>query len=461
MTLRAAPATRIALAVTVAVGSACVALAPAVRAQSAAADVPCAMRAYETIPTLTPPYAIGNLPTAEPTPAVQGTGAERTLSVPGFGSTAHAPDTVYVDVRLTTSGPDAIGASCANERGYDALRRALGAVSVTGLSNAFAFRPQTTSVVRAATPPPGASPQPAAAPVWYVHRLLRVRTTPARWRDVVTAVQSAHGTVTSVQFALNDAGALHELSVADALRDAVARAPEIARSQHAVLGPMLRIETSTANRAATSASSSLESVLETLVATPQPVSVRSIVTATFALGAPPSAAKGAAALIIVHPLAIASRPPELASIVVTFTDSDNDRAALLYRHESAYDALWAKLTALGVTAAQVPQTSPRVVANRPAPTTAPASPRPSSPPSFAFSLSRDVTVNAIPVAQLQQVVAAFAAAGGKSIDVTFQVRDRPSLVAASTAEVRRNGLAQARAIASAAGLRLVPDPYSS
>jgi uncharacterized protein YggE len=432
----------------------CVVLIPTVRVQSGAADAACSVRAYvmNPAPISVPPYSIPFPATAAPTPVVRGTGTERTLTVTGRADVAHAPDTAYVDVRLTTSGPDAQSASCANERAYDALRARLGPMPVVGISTYPSMQAPTTYLAHATPPPAGTSPQPASSPGWFSHRYLRLQTTPARWRDAVAAVEAVHGTVTTVQFALNDLVAVHELAAGPAMRDALATAGEAARSEHAALGPLLRVEAAEVLRNATSTPMPVGTAIASGGNAPEPVRVRASVTATFALGTAARADRPVAALIVVHPLGFASGPLAFANLAASFSDQGNDRAALLYRHESAYDALWAKLRALGITAAQVPNSSPGVAENRPAPSASPG-------PTFAYRLYREVHVNGVPIATLQQVVGAFTGTGATTADVTFVVSDRTPIVVAASADVRRNGSAEARAIASAAGFRLADEPY--
>ncbi len=353
-------------------------------------------------------------------------------------------------MRLTTSGPDTTSASCANERAYEALQARLGATHAVGISTFPSLQTRTTYLARVTPPPAGASPQPGLAPGWYSHRYLRLQTTPARWRDAVAAIEAVHGTASTVQFALNDLAALHELAAGAAMREAAASARGVAGAEHVQLGPLLRVEAAAVERSAIAAPTAVGTALANAASEREPVNVRTSLTATYAIA---PADRPAAALIVVHPLGFASGAPTFANLSVTFTDGDNDRAALLYRHESAYDALWAKLRAAGIATAQVPNSAPGVTENRPVPSASPG-------PSFAYRLYREVHVNAVPLPTLQQVVAAFTAAGATTADVTFAVGDGRQIAAAALADVRRNASAEARAIASAAGLRIVDEPYS-
>lgn len=438
-----------------------VALVPVVRAESVAADAPCSVPAYVTRLTSVPRPAFPT-PTPAPAPSVQGTGSERTLIVTGAGSAKRAADTAYLEVRIAASAADAASAACANERTYTALRTNLGPLRLDDIAT---FPGATTSVSRG-TPPPGGAAQPSG---WVSSRALRIVATPGtQLRDAVAAVGAVHGTATSVQFGLTERAATYELALASAMRDAAAQASAAARSANVRLGPLVRVDIAPIEPYSTAAPFPLTAAFATGVPSPDPVEVRASVTATFAVASAANAARPVAALLVVHPYGLASRQPELANLSIDFSDRDNDRTAMLYRHETAYDALWAKLRALGLDPSQVPNSVPQAIPNRtPAPLppgASPAYPQPPLPsaaptPFYAYILYRQVRVNALPIAKVQAVVGAFAEAGAKTAEVTFSVGDRTSMVAAANADMRRNGVAQAKAVASAAGLRLVEPPY--
>jgi uncharacterized protein YggE len=455
------PSRQTAALIAVGTVAAIVALLPTVRAESAAADAPCSVGAYVFRPTTGPETAYS---TVAPTPSIQGAGAERTLTVTGAGYVERAPDTAYLDVRISASGADAVSASCANERAYTALRTKLAPRRV---DDVVSFPGQSTYLGRVTPAPAGASLPPGLAPGWVASRFLRIVTTPgAPLRDAVAAVEAVHGTATTVQYALTDRGAAYELALASAMRDAASQASAAAHSGQLRLGPLVRVEVAGTESSSTAPPAPLAAALATT--TVSPVLVRASLTATFALAAAANASQPAAALVVVHPYGMASRPPEYANLSVDFSDRDNDRTALLYRHETAYDALWTKLRALGIDPSQVPNSVPQAIPNRTPVALPPAAvpgfqqpPLPSTSPMpfYAYALFRQVRVNAVPIAKVSAVIGAFAAGGANVAEVTFSVGDRTAMVAEANADVRRNGAAQAKAVASAAGLRLVEPPY--
>ena len=439
------------------------AVVPLARAERALADAPClpAARPWR-LNTLQPPaYA-----TALPTPSFQGAGLQRTLTVTGRGTAERAPDTAYLDVQLVAKAPDAATAACQNERAYVALRAKVGAAAVQDGSTTF---PGGGPYVSRAAPQAGASRPPAAR--WVATRIVRIVAAPPKLADALAAVEAVHGTTVDVQYGLVDREAAYEAALATAMRDAAEQAAQVAASEHVQVGRVARVDVTGIE--ASSAGPAVPYAAGTARASPQPVAVRATATVTFPVGADVSGARPDVALIAVHPLGSASRAPDFGSVNVEFVDRGNDRTALLYRHESAYDALWAKLRTLGIAPAQMTTAGPQAIGN-PVVTTSPPVPPPglllpgvpqytlpiaSPTPYLAYTLFRFVRVDGIPVANLNHVIAAFAEAGADSAEVSFSVADRSSVVAEANANLRRNAAAQAQTVAAAAGLRIVEPPY--
>ncbi len=440
------------------------ALVPAVHA-ARAADAPACTPAARVTERYFPPSPFFANPATAPTPSFEGTGAARALTVTGTGWVERAPDTAYLGVRLVGRGSDAVSARCEVDRAYDALRAKLGPVKV---QDAGMFPGVSTTLSRATPPPAGTTPAPTPAPVWVSVRELRVVTVPgAELQNVTAAVAAVHGTVTSVQYGVTDREPAYEAALSSAMRDAAAQANTIATGQHARAGPLVRADVAAIEWSSAGPGISVTPALASTLPTPSAVAVHASVRATFPILTAAPGASSRAALIVVHPSGVVSRLPELAYLSVDFSDRDNDRTAMLYRHETAYDALWAKLRALEIDPSQVPNSVPQAVTNRAPGTILPGSmpvlaqPQPSASPTpfAAFVLYRQVRVNALPLAKLPAVIAAFAAAGATTAEVTFSVADRASAVAAANADLRRNATLQANAVARAAQLRLVEPPY--
>lgn len=458
------PARKISVLLALGVVAGAVALVPAVHA-ARAADAPACTPAARVTDRYFPASPFFSYATAAPTPSFEGTGAERTLTVRGTGSVERPPDTAYLGVRLAATGSDAVSARCEVDRAYDALRAKLGPVKV---QDAGMFPGASTTLSRATPPPAGTAPVPTPAPVWVSVRELRIVTVPgAELQNVTTAVAAVHGTVTSVQYGVTDREPAYEAALTSAMRDAAAQAKTIAAGQHARAGPVVRVDVAAIEWSSAGTSISVTPPLASNLPAPSAVAVNASVRATFPILPPTSGAQSRAALIVVHPSGVVSRLPELANLSVDFSDRDNDRTAMLYRHETAYDALWAKLRALEIDPRQVPNSLPQAVPNRTPGPTMPGSmpvlaqPHPSASPTpyAAFVLHRQVHVNAVPLAKLPAVIAAFAAAGATTAEVMFSVADRTAAVAAANADLRRNASLQANAVARAAGLRLVEPPY--
>jgi len=401
-----------------------------------------------------------------PTPSFEGSSAERAVAVTGTASALKSPDTAYLDVRFVTQGPDAATAACANERAIAALRAQLPAAQIADAP--VFFSGAQTVLARTPPPPAGSSAAPSAAPRWISSRLLRIVTAPgAELQNAAKAAVASQGTLDSLRYGVTDREPAYQDALRSAIRDAMDQARSVAASQHLQAGRLVRIEVAAIEPSSVGQSIAPGPALDP-AARVDPIAVHASVRAVFPLVTSARTGGHAAALIVLHPFGLVSRLPEIASVNVEFSDRGNDRTALLYRQETAYDALWGKLRALGIQPSQVPISSPQIVANRRAEQIPPEilaqlprppGPIPSPTPFVAYSLSRQVHVNAVPVAQLPAVIAAFAGAGATSADVTFSVIDRASAVAAANTALHQNASALAKTVASAAGLRLVEPPY--
>jgi uncharacterized protein YggE len=444
--------------------AAVVALVPTARAGRAAPELPCTPAAYAAQLTSFSSASFGSA-TAVPTPSFEGTGAERTVTVTGTGAVERPPDTAYLDVRLVANGVDAASAACVNERAYAALRAKL---APTQVENGAIFPGPQAFVARPTPPPAGSSAAPVSAPLWVSSRPVRIVAAPgAELQNAAKTVVALGGTLESLHYAVTDREPAYEGALAAAVRDAAEQARTIAASERLRAGRIVRVEVAVLETSSAGTNVVPGAALEPGVRL-EPVAVHASVRATFPLVKTASGAQPGGALIVLHPYGLVSRLPEIANLNVEFTDRDNDRTAMLYRHETAYDALWAKLRALGIVSSQVPSSTPQTLANRragegPAELVGPLAqpPRPTGPPTpfVAYSLYRLVRVTAVPVDKVPAVMAAFAEAGGKTADVTFSVADRASVLAVANAALRRNAASLAKTVASAAGLRLVEPPY--
>ncbi len=181
------------------------------------------------------------------------------------------------------------------------------------------------------------------------------------------------------------------------------------------------------------------------------VALSSIVLAAL-LGTPASAAERArVATLVVTGEGKVTRAPDraLVSFQIVTTDADSTKATS--QNNAIVSALTAKVTALGLPASALATTGYNL-AYLPRPT----KPDPASDQRYGFTVMRSITVTVDQPDRAGAVVDAGVAAGATSVDtVQFVLRDPHAAQRAAQTAAIDDAVQQARALAGAAGVKLV------
>jgi uncharacterized protein YggE len=145
------------------------------------------------------------------------------------------------------------------------------------------------------------------------------------------------------------------------------------------------------------------------------------------------------------------RAPDRAFISVTIVTNDDVAGRATSANNSAYNALIAKLAALGVSGAAVKTTGYNVSFNQ-----RPPQPNQQFPQRYGYVVTRNVTVTSDRTDQVGALIDAATSAGVTDVgSVSFGLRDGRAAYRAALAAAMTDADAQAHALADAAHVRLL------
>ena len=158
-----------------------------------------------------------------------------------------------------------------------------------------------------------------------------------------------------------------------------------------------------------------------------------------------------AATLTVNGTGTLERAPDRAFLTVTIVTNDELAQRATSANNSAYNALVAKLAALGVSGAAVKTTAYNVSFNQ-----RPPQPNPQFQQRYGYVVSRSVTVTTDRTDQVGALIDAATAAGVTDVgSVSFGLRDGRAAYRAALAAAMGDAEAQAHALADAAHVRLI------
>ena len=148
-----------------------------------------------------------------------------------------------------------------------------------------------------------------------------------------------------------------------------------------------------------------------------------------------------------------SRSPPRARVSMDIVTSDDAATRSGGKNTTIYNALLARVTSLGVAAADVSTTSYNVSFVPYPPKDLPAEQR---QPRYGYITSRSLSVNVAPLENVGKVIDAATAAGVTNIgDVGFELKDRHGAYLAALAAAMNDAKTTAAAVAAAGDFRIV------
>ena len=176
-----------------------------------------------------------------------------------------------------------------------------------------------------------------------------------------------------------------------------------------------------------------------------------LATAAPAAAQTPSPPRQFPAQITVTGQGSVDRTPDQATVSFSIVTNDDVAARATSANNTAYNALVARLRALGIDAAAIKTSSYYLTYNQ-----RPPQPNPQFQPRYGYVVTRGVTVTSNRTDQAGAIVDAGVAAGVSNVNgVSFGLRDSRGAYRAALAAAVADAEAQAQALAAAARVRIV------
>jgi hypothetical protein len=165
----------------------------------------------------------------------------------------------------------------------------------------------------------------------------------------------------------------------------------------------------------------------------------------------PAASRPIPAQLTVSGQGSVDRAPDQATVSFSIVTNDDNAARATSANNTAYNALVARLRALGIDAAAIKTTSYYLTYNQ-----RPLQPNPQFQQRYGYVVTRGVTVTTNRTDQAGAIVDAGVAAGVSNVNgVSFGLRDTRGAYRAALAAAVADADAQAQALAAAAHVRIV------